>query len=117
MRDAESKKKIGGWYLDAWNRTYGQIDVECGRLPDSMARVYGAAEHLAHHLSEAPVMIFVCLRDASPGGCPQADRYGSIYPRRRYHVDTGTRPYPPVPVGENLHSLGFVRVRAVGILQ
>ena len=81
VRDAESKKKIGQWYLDAWNRTYGQIDVEGGQLPDSMMRVYGAAEHLAHHLSEVPVMIFVCLRDAPPAGSPHAAvLYGSIYP-------------------------------------
>ncbi len=50
VRGEASKKKIGEWYLDAWNRTYGQIDAEGGQLPDSMTRVYGAAEHLAHHL-------------------------------------------------------------------
>ena len=81
VRDEASKTKIGEWYLDAWNRTYGQIDVEGGGLPDSMTRVYGAAEHLAHHLSEVPVMIFVCLRDAPPAGSSHAAAlYGSIYP-------------------------------------
>ena len=81
VRNEASKKKIGEWYLDAWNRTYGQIDVEGRQLPDSMKRVFGAAEHLAHHLSEVPVMIFVCLRDAPPAGSPHAaGLYGSIYP-------------------------------------
>ena len=81
VRDEASKKRIGEWYLDAWNRTYGQIDVEGGGLPESMTRVYGAAEHLAHHMSEVPVMIFVCLRDAAPAGSPHAaSMYGSIYP-------------------------------------
>ena len=25
IRDAEAKRQIGGWYLDAWNRTYGAL--------------------------------------------------------------------------------------------
>lgn len=81
VRDEAAKKKIGAWYLEAWNSIYGRNDPDAGPLPASLERVYGAAEYLAHHLSEVPVMIIVCLRGAPPAGSPRAaGAYGSIYP-------------------------------------
>ncbi len=81
VRDEAAKQKIGAWYLQAWNAIYGQIDPDDGPLPASLGRVYGAAKHLAHHLSEVPVMIIVCLRGAPPAGSSHAaGAYGSIYP-------------------------------------
>ncbi|MDZ4277523.1 MAG: nitroreductase family protein [Dehalococcoidia bacterium] len=84
IRDAASKEKIGEWYLDAWNKTYGVIpDDTRANFPKAFARVYRSAEHLAHHVSEVPVLILVCARDAPQPDAPQAavvSYYGSVYP-------------------------------------
>ncbi len=82
IRDAATKQKLGEWYLDAWNKTYGAIPKEArGQLSTAMTGVIRSAEHLAHHLSEVPVLILVCARDAPPPGGPNAgSHYGSIFP-------------------------------------
>jgi len=84
VRDGEAKRRIGEWYLDAWNRTYGVLPQEArSRLPPTMSRAYRSAEHLAHHLAEAPVFIMVCAKTpVFPGGEPAvvAIHYGSIFP-------------------------------------
>lgn len=82
IREAATKRKIGEWYLDAWDRTYGAIpQEERAKAPPVFQRTLRAAEHLAHHLHEAPVLIMVCARDAPPpGGGNQAGHYGSIFP-------------------------------------
>ncbi len=83
IRDSESRKQIGSWYLDAWNRTYGRIpEADRATLPNSMSRVYRSAEHLANHLAEAPVLILVCAHGIMPPNVPFAasSQYGSIYP-------------------------------------
>lgn len=82
IRNAETKEKIGQWYLDAWNKTYGAISEEQrAQLPPRATRVMSAAEHLAHNMAETPVLILVCVRDAPPpGGGNPAGHYGSIFP-------------------------------------
>jgi nitroreductase len=84
IRDQETKRKLGEWYLDAWNRTYGQIAPEQrAALPANMKRVIGSAEHLAFHLAESPVLIMVCLRDmplSNLGPAAYASHYGSVFP-------------------------------------
>jgi nitroreductase len=82
IREPETKRQIGAWYLDAWNRTYGAIpQEERDAMTEAMRRTYRSAEHLAHHLAEAPVLILVCAREApSPGGADAAGHYGSIFP-------------------------------------
>ncbi len=82
IRAAETKEKIGQWYLDAWSKTYGAIPREQrAQLPARTLRVMGAAEHLANHLAEAPVLIMACVRDAPPpGGANVSSHYGSIFP-------------------------------------
>jgi nitroreductase len=84
IRDAESKRKLGEWYRDAWDRTYGQIAPEQrAALPGAMRRVVGSAEHLAYHLAETPVLILACLRDmpvAALAGAAASSAYGSIFP-------------------------------------
>jgi nitroreductase len=83
IREPETKRKIGEWYLDAWNKTYGAIPQDQrDQMPDNMKRTLRAAEHLAHHLAEAPVFILVCARDAPPPNSPGsgAGHYGSIFP-------------------------------------
>lgn len=72
IRDRATKEKLGEWYLDAWNRTYGAIPEDQRAQLQGMARVYRAADHLAHHLSEVPVLILACARGAG--------HYGSLFP-------------------------------------
>ncbi len=81
IRDAASKQKIGEWYLEAWNKTYGAMTEEQrAQAAPTLGRVYGAAEHLAFHLSEVPVMIMVCAVGAPARGPGASARYGSVYP-------------------------------------
>ena len=85
IRDPATKQKIGGWYLDAWNQTYGAAPREAiERLPANQIRVLRSAEHLARHLAQAPVLILACVRVASPPGSAPgvaaASHYGSIFP-------------------------------------
>ena len=81
IRDPQTKGTIGEWYLDGWNRTYGAIPQEARARIPAMRRVYRSAEHLAHHLAEAPVLILVCARDGPPpGGASAGAHYGSIFP-------------------------------------
>jgi nitroreductase len=83
IRDAQTKQKLGEWYRDAWDKTYGTIPQDQRtQFSESFARVYRSAEHLAHHLAEAPVLILVCGRDmpAGLGSAAVASHYGSIFP-------------------------------------
>lgn len=84
IRDEATKKQIGEWYLQGWKRTYGAIPEERRAEilgSDNMARVYPAADYLAHHLAEAPVLIMVCANDGPPdAGLAAASHYGSIFP-------------------------------------
>ena len=75
VRDAEAKRKIGEYYLDAWNKAYAGGPGQA-RLDDaSGSRVYRSANHLAHHLAEAPVLIIATIR-----GGGNAGGGGSIFP-------------------------------------
>jgi nitroreductase len=86
IRDPATRQKIGEWYLDAWNQTYGVVPQEAReRLPANLTRVLRSAEHLAHHLAEAPVLILACASapggpPGSPPGVAAASHYGSIFP-------------------------------------
>ncbi len=81
IRDAESKRKIAEWYLDAWTSTYGQIpDEQKQRFGKQFKRVYGSAEHLAQHIGEVPVMILVCAKNPPAAGPMTGGYYGSIFP-------------------------------------
>ena len=71
--DPETKKRIGELYLDVWSSFQsGQPE------PDpKTARIHSAADHLAHHMGEAPVLILVTsnhsISSSALGG-------SSIYP-------------------------------------
>lgn len=82
IRDEASKQKLGAWYRDAWDKTYGQLPQEQRTADEAFARVYRSAEHLAFHMAEAPVLIMVCARSLPPGlgGAAATSHYGSIYP-------------------------------------
>jgi nitroreductase len=79
VRDAEVKRKIGEHYLDAWNKTYGAVQSEEGQDDPRETSAYRSAEHLAHHLADAPVLIIATIRT---GGADRAGPMagGSIYP-------------------------------------
>jgi len=83
IRDAGSRKKIGAWYKDAWDKSYGQIPPDTrSQMQGRMKRVFSSAEHLALHLAEAPVLILACLT-AMPALAPSiatSSHYGSIFP-------------------------------------
>ncbi len=78
VRDPEIRRRLGEYYLDAWGKAYAGGPGRA-RLDDPRsARVYRSAEHLAHHLAEAPVLIIVTLRKDGPTLPPLAG--SSIYP-------------------------------------
>jgi len=82
IREQATKDKIGAWYRDAWDRTYGTMPQEArAQLSARRARVLGSAEHLAHHLAEAPVLILVCAQAPPlPDAVVAASHYGSVFP-------------------------------------
>jgi nitroreductase len=83
IREPATKQKLGEWYRDAWDKTYAMIpQAQRAEFPESFARVYRSAEHLAFHLAEAPVLILVCALDmpAGLGGAAVASHYGSVFP-------------------------------------
>jgi hypothetical protein len=77
IRDAGAKEKIAGWYLDAWQKTYGPGRDQMLANPRS-AKMFNSADHLANHLAEAPVLILVTTRKDSFRSGPIAG--ASVYP-------------------------------------
>lgn len=61
IRDAEKKRKIGEWYLEAWERSYGPAKDAMLANPQQ-ARTFRSADHLARHLAEVPVLILATVR-------------------------------------------------------
>jgi nitroreductase len=76
IRNAETKEKLGAWYLEAWNATYGQAK-ETVTADAPGARMYGSADHLANHLAEVPVLILAMVRSGAVGTSPSGSY---IYP-------------------------------------
>ncbi len=77
IRDAETKKKIAGWYLDAWNKTYAAAREAMTANPD-MAKTFASADHLANHLAEVPVLIIATVQQSGVAAVSTAG--ASIYP-------------------------------------
>ena len=61
IRDAEKKRKIGEWYLEAWNKTYGPAR-EAMLNDANMAKTFHSADYLANHLAEVPVLILATIK-------------------------------------------------------
>ena len=78
VRDAETKRKIGEYYLDAWNKAYVSGPGQAALREPRMAGVYRSAEHLAHHLADAPVLIIATIR--KDGASISSTAGASIYP-------------------------------------
>lgn len=77
VRDAEKKRQIGAWYLDAWERAYGP-GREAALADPRRARTYRSADHLARHIAEAPVLIFATIRTDAVNRGPLLG--ASLYP-------------------------------------
>lgn len=77
IRDPETKKKIGEYYRDAWDKSYGSGPGRALREREGMSGVYRSAEHLALHLADAPVFIIATTR---AGGANNPLGGASIYP-------------------------------------
>ena len=78
IRDPETKNRIAEYYLDSWNNSYGRIKRKAMANPEA-AKIYASAEHLAHHLGEAPVLILVTF-DHSRSPASVAVAGSSIFP-------------------------------------
>ena len=83
VTDPAVKEQVAGWYRANWDSAYGQYrdrilagDGSSGMSP----RGFLGAEHLAHHLEEAPVWVFAVLRNAADATNPRVGSsiYGAV---------------------------------------
>jgi nitroreductase len=84
VTDPVIKRPIADWYRETWEHSYGRRRAEilsAPASPDGLGRSsFLAAEHLAHHISEAPVWIFPVLRNAADADNPRlgSSIYGAV---------------------------------------
>ena len=80
VRDPAVKRQGAAFYRRGWDEqvapTYRAGAPAPGMERDKFDRLLAAAEHLAHHLQDAPVWIVPCLE----GGTPTRTSGASIYP-------------------------------------
>lgn len=84
VTDPDVKRTVAGWYRENWERVYGSrreqiLGAEPGAGGLTPAGFRGA-EHLAHHLEDAPVWVFPVLRDAAGSTDPRlgSSIYGAV---------------------------------------
>ena len=58
VRDPAKRKRIGELYLEVWSRFRSRVSPDAEPDPKT-ERIHAAADHLAHHLGEAPIHIIV----------------------------------------------------------
>jgi nitroreductase len=84
VTDQEVKDRVAAWYRDNWQAAYGSrreeilnAEVSPGGLTP---RGFLGAEHLAHHIQDAPVWVFPVLRGAADATSPRAGSsiYGAV---------------------------------------
>ena len=83
VTDQAVKDRVAGWYRENWEAAYGQHRdrILAGDAGSSMSpRGFLGAEHLAHHLEEAPVWVFPVLRNAADATNPRVGSsiYGAV---------------------------------------
>lgn len=83
VTDQAVKDQVAGWYRANWDAAYGQYRdrILAGDANSSMSpRGFLGAEHLAHHLEDAPVWIFPVLRNAADAKNPRigSSIYGAV---------------------------------------
>jgi nitroreductase len=75
LRDGETKRRMGDWYLRAWTETPGRMGAEARTQP------YRSGAALARGMGRVPVLVLACIQ--AGGGPPQSGldtRGASIYP-------------------------------------
>jgi len=84
VTDQEVKDRVAAWYRVNWEAAYGSrrdeilsAEVSPGGLTP---RGFLGAEHLAHHIQEAPVWVFPVLRGAADATSPRVGSsiYGAV---------------------------------------
>ena len=84
VTDPALKEPVAGWYRENWERAYGSRRAQILAAPPGTEgltpRGYLGAEHLAHHLEEAPVWVFPVLRGAADATNPRlgSSIYGAV---------------------------------------
>lgn len=81
IRDAETKRQIADWYLEAWNAAYGGRRDEALSDDSKLGRAnYLSADHLANHIADAPVWVMPVMRGVAGGSNPRAGSsiYGAV---------------------------------------
>ena len=84
VTDQQIKQRVAVWYRENWDAAYGQHrdSILAGGAGSSgmSSRGFLGAEHLAHHLEEAPVWIFAVLRNAADASSPRVGSsiYGAV---------------------------------------
>ncbi|MEX2446337.1 MAG: nitroreductase family protein [Dehalococcoidia bacterium] len=84
LTDPEVKRQIAEWYREGWEASYGsRRDAELARTAadGGLGRTnYLGAEHLAHHLEDAPVWIMPVLTRGAGSTNPRlgASIYGAV---------------------------------------
>jgi nitroreductase len=73
MRDAEIKRRLGQWYLAAWQAATANMEA--------LTQPYRHGAELAQQMANVPVLILACIDhgDTGPGPGP-ITRGASIYP-------------------------------------
>jgi nitroreductase len=84
VTDQEVKDRISAWYRENFEAAYGSrreqiLSAPAGSL-GLTPRGFLGAEHLAHHLHEAPVWVFAVLRGAADATSPRlgSSIYGAV---------------------------------------
>jgi nitroreductase len=84
VTDQAIKDRVAVWYRENWEAAYGSRREEILSTPAGSRgltpRGFLGAEHLAHHLHEAPVWVFPVLRGAADSTSPRAGSsiYGAV---------------------------------------
>jgi nitroreductase len=83
VSDPDVKATVAAWYRENWDRAYGarRAQILAGEVDGGLTpRGYLGAEHLAHHLADAPVWVFPVLRGAADATSPRVGSsiYGAV---------------------------------------
>jgi nitroreductase len=84
VTDQEIKSRVAGWYRQNWEAAYGRHRDRILAAPADPSRLsprgFLGAEHLAHHIEEAPVWVFPVLRNAADATNPRVGSsiYGAV---------------------------------------
>ena len=86
VTDQQVKDRVAAWYRVNWEAAYGSRREQILSAPPDTAgegltpRGFLGAEHLAHHIQDAPVWVFPVLRHAADATSPRVGSsiYGAV---------------------------------------